>query len=265
MCRKHLIQWQKPTCPNRTIQIRLNSLLQAGFYVPTLRQGFKNPPERIHAVLRRLVPRLAECCGNLVHGIQCVLNFLKQHHQNAVFVFAFYRIRPRNCRRHIDFKHLRRQNLTACIPNGNLCLDCLCLRKNFIRQGKLASARSRICHFPLIKKCAAVRFSECDTHLLACQIDCHTVFIQAHVQISGFCIVLHRANPDAVRLFVHINFQTIIRFCHFLTPSKKSASKKHIRFIFRCAFLDRISFFWYHKHKRRITTFRRAASPSSWF
>ena len=27
---------------------------------------------------------------------------------------------------------------------------------------------------------------------------------------------------DAVRLFVHINFQTIIRFCHFPTPFQKS-------------------------------------------
>ena len=153
-----------------------------------------------------------------MHGIQCVLNLLKQHHQNAVFVLAFNGIRPRNCRRYIDFKHLRRQNLTACVPDGNLRLDCLCLGKNLIRQGKLASARGRIRHFPLIKKCAAVRLSERDTHPFARQIDCHTVFIQAYIQICGFCIILHRANPDTVRLFVHINFQPIIRFCHFPTP-----------------------------------------------
>lgn len=233
MCRKHLIQWQKPTCPNRTIQIRLNSLLQAGFYVPTLRQGFKNPPERIHAVLRRLVPRLAECCGNLVHGIQCVLNFLKQHHQNAVFVLTFNGIRPRNCRRYIDFKHLRRQNLTACVPYGNLRLDRLCLGKNFIRQGKLASACGRIRHFPLVEKCAAIRLSECDTHLLARQIDWHTVFIQAYIQISGFCIMLHRANPNAVRLFVHIQLQPIIRFCHFSHSFQKIRIKKAHPFYFQ--------------------------------
>nr|DAF37869.1 MAG TPA: AAA domain protein [Caudoviricetes sp.] len=41
-----------------------------------------------------------------------------------------------------------------------------------------------------------------------------------------------------------------------------SASKKHIRFIFRCAFLDRISFFCYHKYKKRITAFGRAVSPN---
>ena len=252
----------KITCPNRTIQIGFNLFLQRTFHIPTPCQGFQNPPERIHAVLCRLVPGLAECCGNLVHGIQCILNFLKQHHQNAVFILAFNGIRPRNSRRYIDFKHLCRQNLTACVPYGNLRLYCLCLGKNFIRQGKLASALSRIRHFPLIKKCAAIRLSECDTHLLACQIDWHAVFIQAYIQISGFCIMLHRANPNAVRLFVYINFQPIIRFCHFLTPSKKSASKKHIRFIFRCAFLDRISFFCYHNNKKRITAFGRAVSPN---
>ena len=233
MCRKHLIQWQKPTCPNRTIQIRLNSLLQAGFYVPALCQHFQNPPEGIHTVLCRLIPRLTKGCGNLVHGIQCVLNLLKQHHQNAVFVLAFHRVRPRNRRRYIDFKHLRRQNLAACIPDGNLRLDCLCLGKNLIRQGKLASARSRICHFPLIKKCAAVRLSECDTHLLTRQIDWHTVFIQAHIQISGFCIILHRANPDAVRLLIYIQLQPIIRFCHFSHSFQKIRIKKAHPFHFQ--------------------------------
>ena len=64
-------------------------------------------------------------------------------------------------------------------------------------------------------------------------------------------------------LFTSISSRLYV-FAIFLTPSKKSASKKHIRFIFRCAFLDRISFFCYHKHKRRIATFRRAASPNVW-